>query len=131
MRVCPASAPRGCDAAAAPPTPAPEPVSNGNPASPDARLSARLARRAVRFGLGASLRVGLTDQAGRPIAAAALQVLTREVRSGSEWRLAPAVTTGADGRAVVALAAGLSRRVRVEYRVHTGDVRPVVAARCS
>ena len=130
MRVCPASATSGCSAAAAPPPPTPPPASNGNPASPQARLSATLAhrrvRRAVRFGRGAGVRVGLTDPAGRPIVAATLQVLTREVRSGSEWRLAPAVTTGADGRALVALAAGPSRRVRIEYRVHTGDVRPVV-----
>ena len=129
MRVCPASAPSGCNAAAAPPPPAPAPVSNGNPASPQARLSASLAhgrvRRAVRFGRGAAVRVALSDPAGRPIAAAALQVLTREARTGSEWRLVPAVTTGADGRALVALAAGPSRRVRIEYRVHTGDVRPV------
>ena len=131
MRVCPASAPTGCDAAAAPPPPPPAPVPNGNPASPRARLSATLARgrvrRAVRFGRGAAVRVGLTDETGRPIAAAALQVLTREVRFGSEWRLAAGVTTGADGRALVRLAAGPSRRVRVEYRVHTGDARPVVA----
>jgi len=132
MRVCPASAPSGCSAAAAPPPPAPAPLLNGSPASPGARLSATLAggraRRAVRFGRGAAVRVGLADEAGRPIAAAALQLLTREVRSGSEWRLAPAVTTGADGRVLVALAAGPSRRVRLEYRVHTGDVRPAVAA---
>ena len=92
---------RGRPAAASP-----VPVSNGSPASPEARLSAGLAngraRRAVRFGRGAAVRVGLADPAGRPISAAALQVLTREVRSGSEWRLAPAVTTGADGRVLVA-----------------------------
>ena len=131
MRVCPVSAPRGCDAPAVPPPPAPAPISNGNPASPAARLFATLAhgrvRRAVRFGRGAVVRVGLTDETGRPIAAAALQVLTREVRSGSEWRVTPGVTTGADGRTLVALATGPSRRVRIEYRVHTGDARPVVA----
>jgi hypothetical protein len=131
MRVCPSSAPSGCEAAVAPPPPAPAPISNGNPASPDARLSATFAhgrmRAAVRFGRGSAVRIGLADAAGRPIAAAALQILTREVRAGSEWRLAPSVTTGADGRAVVALAAGPSRRVRIEYRVHTGDARPVVA----
>jgi hypothetical protein len=131
MRVCPASARSGCGAAAAPPPPAPVPLPNGNPASPEARLSAVLAhgrvRRAVRFGRGAAVRVGLIDEAGRPIAAAALQVLTREVRSGSEWRLAPGVTTGADGRALVRVAAGPSRRVRIEYRAHTGDALPVAA----
>jgi hypothetical protein len=131
MRVCPASSRSGCDAAAAPPPPAPPPVLNGNPASPDARLSATLARgrtrAAVRFGRGSAVRIRLADAAGRPIAAAALQILTREVRSGAEWRLAPGVATGADGRAVAALAAGPSRRVRIEYRLHTGDARPVVA----
>jgi hypothetical protein len=131
MRVCPASVPAGCAPAAAPPAPVPAPISNGSPASPTARLSATLAhgraRRAVRFGRGAAVRVGLIDETGRPITAAELQVLTREVRSGSEWRLAPGVTTGADGRALVRLAAGPSRRVRIEYRVHTGDARAVVA----
>ena len=131
MRVCPASAPSGCDAPAAPPPPTPAPVSNGSPASPQARLSATLARgrarRAVRFGRGAAVRVGLTDAAGRPIAAAALQVLTREARTGSEWRLAPGVTTGADGRALVRSPPGPSRRVRLEYRVHAGDAQPVAA----
>jgi hypothetical protein len=131
MRVCPTSAPSGCDAAAAPPLPAPAPISNGVPASPEARLVATLAhgraRRAVRFGRGAAVRVGLTDEAGRPIAAATLQVLTREARSGSEWRLAPGVTTGADGRALVGLTPGPSRRVRFEYRLHAADARPVVA----
>jgi hypothetical protein len=91
MRVCPASVPSGCNAAAAPPPPAPAPVANGSPASPLARLSATLARGRVRrevgFGHGAAVRIRLADEAGRPIAGAALQVLTREVRSGSEWRL--------------------------------------------
>jgi len=127
MRVCPASAPHGCDPAAAPPPPVPAPIPNGNPASPQARLSATLDARAVRFGRGAAVRVRLADEAGRPIAAAALQVLTRERRSGSDWRLAPPVTTGADGQALVALGAGPSRHVRVEYRAHTGDAQPAVA----
>jgi hypothetical protein len=91
MRVCPASVPSGCNAAAAPPPPAPAPVANGSPASPLARLSATLTRGRVRrevgFGHGATVRIRLVDEAGRPIAGAALQVLTREVRSGSEWRL--------------------------------------------
>ena len=134
MRVCPASAPSGCDAAAAPPPPAPAPISNGIPASPQARLVATLAhgraRRAVRFGRGAAVRVGLTDEAGRPIAAATLQVLTREARSGSEWRLAPGVTTGADGRALVGLAAGPSRRVRFEYRLTPATRGPSSPTRC-
>jgi hypothetical protein len=131
MRVCPASVPSGCNAAAAPPPPAPAPVANGSPASPLARVSATLARGRVRrevgFGHGAAVRIRLADEAGRPIAGAALQVLTREVRSGSEWRLAPSVTSGADGRVLVGVPAGPSRRVRVEYRAHTGDARPVAA----
>ena len=133
MRVCPASATAGCDATAAPPPPPPPPAPNGSPASPDARLTAALlrgrARRTVSFGRGATLRVGLTNAAGQPIAGATLQVLTREARAGSDWRVAPAITTGADGRAAARLAAGSSRRVRVEYRAQAGDAQPAAAAR--
>ena len=64
------------------------------PAGPDARLVATLgrgrARRTIGFGDAARMRVRLTDAGGRPIAGAALQVLTREARAGSDWRLAPA-----------------------------------------
>jgi hypothetical protein len=129
MRVCPSSAPSGCDAA--PPPPAPPPVPNGTPSSPDARLVAGFGRgrlrRTVAFGRGARARVGLTDGAGAPIAGAALQVLTREIRAESEWQLAPAVTTDAAGRARLPLAAGTSRLVRLEYRAHVGDSRPAAA----
>ena len=128
MRVCPTSAPSGCDAAAAPPPPPPPPAPNGTPASPAARLVAKLGRRTVAFGHGARVRVGLLDPTGQPIAGATLQVLTREVRAGAEWRVAAGVTTGADGRAQVRLAAGPSRGVRIEYRAHAGDVAPASVA---
>ena len=130
MRVCPASSPSGCDALPLPPPPAPVP--NGTPASPNARLTAQLergrARQTVRFGGDATVRIGLVDEAGRPIAGAALQALTREIRSGSEWQLAPALTTDAGGRARLPLAAGSSRRVRLEYRAQAGDGEPAAAA---
>ena len=135
MRVCPASATAGCDRAAnlPPPPPPPPPAPNGSPASPDARLAATfargLARRTVSFGRIAALRVRLTDPAGRPIAGAALQVLTREVRAGADWRVAPEVRTGADGRSRIRLAAGPSRRVLVAYRAKVGDPQPVAVAR--
>ena len=133
MRVCPASAPAGCERAAAPPPPPPAPVPNGSPASPDARLAASFARgrarRTVSFGRGAVVRVRLADAGGRPIAAAALQVLTREVRSGADWRVAPEVATGADGRVRIRLAAGPSRQVIVAYRATVGDAQPAAVAR--
>jgi hypothetical protein len=129
MRVCPASSPSGCDRpVVAPPAP---PVPNGSPASPDARLSASLrghrSRRTVGFGRGATVQVVLTGEQLQPIFGATLQVRTREVRSGAEWAVAPAVTTGADGRALVRLGPGPSRRLLVEYRTHLGDERPAAA----
>ena len=118
----------------APPAAAAAPVPNGTPASPNARLTAQLergrARQTVRFGGDATVRIGLVDEAGRPIAGAALQALTREIRSGSEWQLAPALTTDAGGRARLPLAAGSSRRVRLEYRAQAGDGEPAAAPRC-
>ena len=129
MRVCPLSTPSGCDPA--PPPPVPPPVPNGTPSSPDARLVANFSRgrlrRTVGFGRGARVRVGLTDGAGAPIAGAALQVLTREIRTESEWQLAPALTTDAGGRARLPLPAGTSRLVRLEYRAHVGDSQPAAA----
>ena len=132
MRVCPASTPGGCDRPVVAPPPAPPaPVANGSPASPNARLSATFRRhgseRTVRFGRGAAVRVVLTGEQGQPIAGAALQVRTREVRSGAEWSVVPAATTGADGRVLVRLAPGPSRRLLVEYRTHVGDERPAAA----
>jgi hypothetical protein len=127
MRVCPASTPSGCDRPAAAPSP-PPPVPNGSPASPTARLSASFsggrARRTVGFRRGAHVRVAVTDELARPIAGAALQVRTRELRSGAEWIVAPDITTAADGRATLLLAAGPSRRVLVEYRAHVADAQP-------
>ncbi|MET0817917.1 MAG: hypothetical protein ABWZ67_10185 [Solirubrobacteraceae bacterium] len=131
MRVCPASMPSGCDRPAAPPPP-PPPVPNGSPASPNARLSAAFARsgrvrRTLPFGRRALVRVAVTDELARPIAAARLQVRTREIRFGAEWLLVPDVTTGADGRALVLLERGPSRRVLVEYRAHAGDEQSAAA----
>jgi hypothetical protein len=129
MRVCPASAPGGCDALPAPPPPPPP---NGSGATPNARLDATLAggrtRRTVRFGRGAAVQLAVTGASAMPIAGAALQVRTREIRTGAEWAVAPDVTTGADGRALLQLAPGPSRRVRVEYRARVGDAQPAVAA---
>ena len=132
MRVCPSSSTGGCDAAAAP-APPPPPAPNGSPASPDAGLSATLrrgrARATVSFGRVAAVRIRLSDATGRPITGATLQVLTREIRTGSEWEVAPAVTTDVGGGARVRLAAGPSRRVRIEYRARAGDDTPAAVAR--
>ena len=133
LRVCPASTPSGCDRPAAAPPPPPPPLPNGSPASANARLSTSFARgrarRTVRFGHGAGVRVAVNDELGRPIAGAALQVRTRELRIGAEWLLAPDVTTGADGRAMVLLEPGPSRRVLLEYRAHIGDAQPAAVDR--
>jgi hypothetical protein len=130
MRVCPASAPSGCDPPAAPVTP-PAPAPNGSPASANARLSVRFARgraaRIVGFGRGASVAATLTDELGRPIAGAVLQVRTQELRAGADWAVAPDATTGPDGRIVLALPPGPSRRVRFEYRALIGAPQQVAA----
>jgi hypothetical protein len=125
MRVCPSSAQNGCAAATTPPPP-PRPTPNGSPATADARLNARLGHRELGFGERTRLRIGLITADGRPIAGAAVQMLTRENRSGAEWKVAPALTTGPDGRAVVTLPAGPSRRIRIEYRTNVGDAEPAV-----
>ena len=123
MRVCPASMPSGCDAL--PPRPAAAgAVPNGSPPSPNARLSARRggrARRTVRFGRGAGVRVGLADEAGRPIAAARCRSSRARSAPARNGGSRPRVTTGADGRALVA-----ARRRAVapgprRVPCHTGD----------
>jgi hypothetical protein len=128
LRVCPASTPGGCDPPAAPPPPPPPPAPNGSPATATPRLATAFGRggtrRTLRFGGRAYVRVTLTDELARPIAAAALQVRTRERRFGAEWQLAPDVTTGADGRATLRLEPGPSREVALEYRTHAGDAQP-------
>jgi hypothetical protein len=126
MRVCPLSATAGCAGPAAPPPPPPPPTPNGSPSAAQAKLAAKLGHRSVAFGDRTRLRLALTTLDGRPIGGAALQVFTREVRSGAEWKVAPAVTTGADGRLVLTLPAGPSRRVRLEYRTNVGDAAPAV-----
>jgi hypothetical protein len=131
MRVCPASTQSGCDRPAAPPPPPPPPAPNGSPASPNARLTATFARgrsrRTIRFGRRAVVDLVLTDEHGAPIAGAALQIRTREVRTAAEWAVAPQVTTGADGRALVLLEPGPSRRLLAEYRTFAGDLLPAAA----
>jgi len=133
MRLCPLTTPAGCDRPAAPPPPPPPPVPNGSPASLNARLSAAFvrngrARRTVRFGRRAAVRLALTDELGRPIAGAGLQVRTLEARAGAELAPAPDITTAADGSARVMLERGPSRRLLVEYRAHAGDEQPVSTA---
>jgi len=48
---------------------------------------------------------------------------------GAEWALAPDVATGADGRAMLLLEPGPSRRVLLEYRAHVGDTQPAAVDR--
>ena len=133
MRVCPASAPsrlrRAGDAASAA-TRTGAQRQPGEPGRPPVRIvrpRARTAHGPVRP--RRRVRVRLADARGRPIAGAALQVLTREVRTGADWRLAPEATTGADGRGALRLAAGPRGRSCVEYRATIGDAQPAAVAR--
>jgi len=115
------------------PAPAPPPVPNGSPASADARLHAQFAngkrRATVAYGRHATMVARLTDQHGRPITGARLQVLTRPLLRGGRLELDAEATTGDDGRVQIAVPRGPSRIVRVEYRAISGDPNPVAATR--
>jgi len=151
MRTCPADQPAQCDApapAATPapgpapqptPTPAPTPAStpaptpNGSPADAAAQLRLTLSgghtRRTVDYDRKAEAVATLTTGAGAlPIAGARLQVLTRELRTGTRSEFRTDVVTGPDGRAVIGMPPGASRSMQVQYRARVEDPEPVAEA---
>ena len=130
MRVCAAAMPAGCDSRPALPAPVPAPaaVPNGAPSAPGSRLVATPRRRTVGFGRASVVTVALADGQAQPIPGAVLQVLVRAAHSGAEWVKAPDVNVDARGRALIALPPGPSRRVRVEYRAHAGELQPAALA---
>ena len=93
---------------------------NGSNASPAARLTAtfsnRRSRATVGFGRRARVNGRLTDATGAPIAGAAIQVLDRQLRTGTRYALLGDVTTGADGRFTLLAGRGAARVIRFEYR---------------
>jgi hypothetical protein len=94
---------------------------NGTPASAAARLTAKFARKhrasvTVGFRKRARIRGRLVDAAGTPIAGAVIQVLDRQLRSGTQYALRGEITTGPKGRFSLMPGKGPARAIRFEYR---------------
>jgi hypothetical protein len=107
---------------------------NGAPASAAARLTASFARNRrtslnVDYGKRAGIRGQLVDATGTPIAGAVIQVLDRQLRSGTSYALRGEITTGADGRFSLMAARGPARAIRFEYRVRRQSATPVAIGR--
>ncbi|WP_157591733.1 carboxypeptidase-like regulatory domain-containing protein [Solirubrobacter soli] len=107
---------------------------NGAGAEPGAKLTARFAsnrRGTLVLGFGKRARITgtLTTAAGAPIANATLQVLDRELRTGTQYRQRLEVTTDADGRFSVLAGKGAARAIRFEYRWRRMLAQPGVARR--
>jgi hypothetical protein len=77
--------------------------------------------KVVGFGKGATVRGILRNAAGQPVAGAQLRLLVRELRLGAGYVDRGGVTTGPDGRFVVGIPPGASRRMRIAYRAYAGD----------
>ena len=56
-------------------------------------------------------------------------MLTREARTGAEWQVLPDSGRAPTVAPRVTLAAGPSRRVRIAYRAHVGDAKPVTVGK--
>lgn len=146
LRTCPAAQPAQCDAPPPPapgpsptpaptpaPAPTPTPTPNGVPSDSAARLSLTLAggrtRQTIDYGRKAEAIATLTTgSAGLPIAGARLQVLTRELRTGTRSEFRTDVVTGPDGRVRIGLPPGASRTMQVQYRARVEDPQPVAIA---
>lgn len=105
---------------------------NGSNATASARLSVTFARNRrgridVGFGKRASIRGRLTDAAGSPISGAVIQVLDRELRTGTRYAPRLELVTDADGRFRVLPGRGAARVIRFEYRSRKRLEAPDVA----
>jgi hypothetical protein len=94
---------------------------NGTNASAAARVTAsftRNRRRSIDVGFGrrASISGRVQDATGAPIGAAVVQVLDRELKAGTSYRVRTEVTTDAAGRFTVRPGPGAARSIRFEYR---------------
>ncbi|MDA0162662.1 carboxypeptidase-like regulatory domain-containing protein [Solirubrobacter ginsenosidimutans] len=93
---------------------------NGSGATPVARLSASFSRKRSRvdvaYGRSARISGRLTDATGKPITGATIQILDRELRSGTQYGPRLEVTTDADGRFSVVPGPGAARAIRFEFR---------------
>jgi hypothetical protein len=107
---------------------------NGTAAEPGAKLTATFPRNRrgaleVGYGKRASIRGKLTTAAGVPIGGAMLQVLDRQLRSGTRYAVRTAVTTAADGSFTVLPGTGTARAIRFEYRHRRLLANPDVATK--
>jgi len=105
---------------------------NGTSASRAAKLSARFASNGKRTRrLGTRTRPTITgqlaDAAGKPIVAAAVQVLVRQRRAGARSTQVATPLTGNDGRFRVQLPPGPSRTITVRYTAFSGDAKPAAS----
>jgi hypothetical protein len=99
---------------------------NGTDATDDATLSAHFTgttkvRRTVNYRARTRISGRLLNSAGRPIAGAALRVLTRDRRSGAGIVDRYGATTDANGVYRVTVRAAASRLTQVAWRSHTKD----------
>ncbi len=107
-------------------TPSDRGARNGTDATDDGTLSAHFTgttkvRRTVNYRARVRISGRLLNSAGRPIAGAALRVLTRDRRSGARFVDRYGATTGADGVYRVTVRAAASRLTQVAWRSHTKD----------
>jgi 5-hydroxyisourate hydrolase-like protein (transthyretin family) len=109
-------------------------TNNGVGASRFAKLTARHSstpKRARRLGFSTrpTITGRLVDEAGKPIAGAAVDVLVRERRVGAPSERIATATTGADGSIRVQLPSGPSRTITVQYTAFAGDPKPAATVR--
>jgi hypothetical protein len=109
---------------------------NGTGASRAAKLTARWAStrkrlRRLSFTTSPNIAGRLVDEAGNPIAAAAVDVLVRDRQTGAVAARVATATTAADGGFRVRLPSGPSRTVTVQYTAFSGDAQPASALKLS
>ena len=107
---------------------------NGVGASRDAKLSARFGtrgRRARTLGYRARPTISgrLVTAAGGPIAAATVDILVRDSRTGARTARIASARTDASGRFGLQLPSGPSRTISVRYTAFSGDPRSAASAR--
>jgi hypothetical protein len=104
-------------------------AANGTNASDHPTITARFvhgnrSRITVSNGRHATIRGRLTDEAGHPIARAALHVLVRSLRTGAVTADRHQVVTGPDGTFAYVSPPGPSRSIHFTYLSHANDAGP-------
>lgn len=107
---------------------------NGAGASRAAKLTARWtttrnAARHLGFGTRPTVTGQLADEAGRPIAGAAVEIGVRERSAGAPDQPVATVTTGPGGAFRAQLPSGPSRTVTIRYAAFSGDGQPAAQVR--